>query len=64
MTDRRNFPAVSFGIPFLENSMSQFANYINGAWLQGAGVTKNINPSDVTDVVGEYAQADAAQADL
>jgi len=44
--------------------MSQFANYINGAWLQGAGVTKNINPSDATDIVGEYAQADAAQADL
>ena len=38
-------------------------NYINGEWLEGASVSKNINPSDVTDVVGEYAQADAAQAE-
>ena len=38
-------------------------NYINGEWLEGAAVSKNINPSDVTDVVGEYAQADAKQAE-
>jgi alpha-ketoglutaric semialdehyde dehydrogenase len=38
-------------------------NYINGEWLAGAGVTHNINPSDVTDVVGDYAQADAAQTE-
>jgi len=44
--------------------MSQFANYINGEWLQGAGVNKNVNPSDLSDVIGEYAQADAAQADI
>ena len=38
-------------------------NYINGEWLEGSAVSKNINPSDVTDVVGEYAQADAKQAE-
>ena len=38
-------------------------NYINGEWLEGTAVSKNINPSDVTDVVGEYAQADAKQAE-
>src|SRR6476469_9755143 len=39
-----------------------FKNLINGEWVQGARVTRNINPSDTRDVVGEYAQADAAQA--
>lgn len=44
--------------------MTQFANYINGQWLAGAGINKNINPSDLSDVIGEYAQADAAQTEL
>jgi acyl-CoA reductase-like NAD-dependent aldehyde dehydrogenase len=39
-----------------------FKNLINGEWVAGARVSKNINPSDTRDVVGEYAQADAAQA--
>jgi len=38
------------------------ANYINGAWVDGVDVRTNINPSNLADVVGEYAQADAAQA--
>ncbi|HSH06988.1 MAG TPA: aldehyde dehydrogenase family protein, partial [Burkholderiales bacterium] len=38
------------------------ANLIGGQWLPGAGVNLNKNPSDLADVVGEYAQADAAQA--
>ncbi len=37
-------------------------NFINGEWLTGASASKNINPSDVSDVVGEYAQADRVQA--
>ena len=37
------------------------ANYIAGAWLAGADSRRNINPSDVADVIGEYAYADAAQ---
>jgi len=36
-------------------------NYIDGEWVQGARASRNINPSDTRDVVGEYAQADAAQ---
>ncbi|MBV8104733.1 MAG: aldehyde dehydrogenase family protein [Hyphomicrobiales bacterium] len=36
-------------------------NFIAGDWVEGAGVTHDINPSDTNDVVGEYAQADAAQ---
>ncbi|MGO9421850.1 aldehyde dehydrogenase family protein [Roseiarcus sp.] len=38
-------------------------NYIAGEWLEGAGVSPNINPSDTSDVVGEYAQADVVQVD-
>jgi alpha-ketoglutaric semialdehyde dehydrogenase len=41
-----------------------FKNLINGEWLDGHSVSRNINPSDTRDVVGEYAQADAAQAEL
>ncbi|MCJ0762766.1 aldehyde dehydrogenase family protein [Variovorax terrae] len=39
-----------------------FKNLINGEWTDGARTTRNINPSDTRDLVGEYAQADAAQA--
>ena len=38
-------------------------NFIAGEWCEGAGVTRNVNPSDTNDIVGEYAQADAAQTD-
>ena len=39
-----------------------FKNFIAGEWLDGPKVSRNINPSDTRDLVGEYAQADAAQA--
>ena len=41
--------------------MSQFANYIDGQWVDGASVSRNVNPSNLDDVVGEFAQADAEQ---
>src|SRR4029453_19268720 len=41
----------------------QFKNLIAGEWHGGASVTVNRNPSDVSDVIGEYAQADPAQAE-
>ena len=41
--------------------MTLYKNFINGEWRHGASAKANINPSDVTDVVGEFAQADAAQ---
>jgi aldehyde dehydrogenase (NAD+) len=37
-------------------------NFIGGEWVEGARAVPNINPSDTSDVVGEYAQADEAQA--
>lgn len=39
-----------------------FHNYIAGEWLAGAATSLNRNPSDVSDVIGEYAQADGEQA--
>ncbi len=43
--------------------MALHRNFINGEWLEGRGVRENVNPSDVSDIVGEYAQADKAQAE-
>jgi alpha-ketoglutaric semialdehyde dehydrogenase len=37
-------------------------NLIGGDWREGASVSRNVNPSDTDDVVGEYARADRAQA--
>jgi alpha-ketoglutaric semialdehyde dehydrogenase len=42
--------------------MKTFDNYINGEWVAGASTLPNINPSDTSDVIGMYAQADEAQA--
>lgn len=38
-------------------------NFIGGEWMDGTLATKDINPSDVSDVVGEYAGADKAQVE-
>lgn len=37
-------------------------NYIGGEWIEGAAVNRNVNPSNLDDVVGEYSAADGAQA--
>jgi alpha-ketoglutaric semialdehyde dehydrogenase len=39
-----------------------FKNLIGGQWVEGARASRNINPSDTRDVVGEYAQANVEQA--
>ena len=36
-------------------------NLIGGAWLDGASITDDINPSNTKDVVGRFVQGDAAQ---
>jgi acyl-CoA reductase-like NAD-dependent aldehyde dehydrogenase len=42
--------------------MSAHRNYINGTWVESAAAPiVNRNPSDIDDVVGSYAAADAAQ---
>jgi aldehyde dehydrogenase (NAD+) len=38
-------------------------NFIAGEWTAGAETAKNINPSDLSDIIGEYARADRGQAD-
>jgi aldehyde dehydrogenase (NAD+) len=43
--------------------MTRFDNFIGGEWVAGATTRANINPSDTADVIGEYTQADAAQAE-
>ncbi len=37
---------------------NRFHNYIAGAWTEGATWSPNRNPSDLSDIIGEYAQAD------
>jgi len=41
--------------------MQAHHNYVNGEWAAGATATRNINPSNIADVIGEYAHADEAQ---
>src|SRR5262249_41668053 len=36
-------------------------NFIDGEWVDGTGICRNINPSNTNDVVGQYAKADEAQ---
>jgi acyl-CoA reductase-like NAD-dependent aldehyde dehydrogenase len=39
------------------------ANLIAGEWIAGASTVENRDPSDLSDVIGEYAVADEAQVD-
>src|SRR5215510_8745499 len=39
------------------------SNYIAGEWVAGREATPNVNPSDLTDVIDEYAVGDAAAVD-
>ncbi len=41
--------------------MTQKANYIGGAWVEGPDAIENLNPADPADVIGLYASADQAQ---
>ena len=38
-------------------------NLINGQWVAGSSYSPNINPSDLAEVIGDYAQGSAAQLD-
>jgi alpha-ketoglutaric semialdehyde dehydrogenase len=42
--------------------LKQYPNYINGEWAMASSFSPNRNPSNLNDVIGEYAMADAAQA--
>jgi acyl-CoA reductase-like NAD-dependent aldehyde dehydrogenase len=45
------------------SNTQRFDNFINGEWVPGASYAPNINPSDTSDVLGDYAQADVAQVE-
>lgn len=36
-------------------------NYIGGEWVAGGGEIESVNPSDLSDIVGRFAQADEPQ---
>jgi alpha-ketoglutaric semialdehyde dehydrogenase len=36
-------------------------NYVAGEWVESAGVSHNVNPSNIQDIIGEYSKADRAQ---
>ena len=38
-------------------------NFVGGDWVPGAAATLDVNPSDLSDSVGEFAMADVAQVD-
>ncbi|MFO7309933.1 MAG: aldehyde dehydrogenase family protein [Pseudomonadota bacterium] len=42
---------------------AHFQNFIAGEWVAGHDTTKNINPSNTNDVIGEYARASATDAE-
>jgi acyl-CoA reductase-like NAD-dependent aldehyde dehydrogenase len=42
--------------------MAAHANLVAGKWVSSTEANRNINPSNLDDLVGEYARADAAQA--
>lgn len=43
--------------------MDHKQNYIAGEWLAGVSEVENRNPSDTSDLIGMFAQADAVQLD-
>ena len=48
---------------FKSNKMKIFNNYINGEWTESTHHAININPSDISDTIGHYAQADETRTD-
>ncbi|MFQ5982652.1 MAG: aldehyde dehydrogenase family protein [Woeseiaceae bacterium] len=45
------------------NNTEQKRNLIDGEWIVTTVTKRNINPSDVSDVIGEYASADAGDVE-
>ncbi|WP_312807956.1 aldehyde dehydrogenase family protein [Comamonas sp.] len=43
--------------------MTTHNNLINGSWTPGKTSAPNTNPSDLSDVIGQYAQGDASDVD-
>ena len=43
--------------------MTLHQNFINGEWIGSAHARDNMNPSDLSDIIGSYAQASQADAE-
>ncbi len=41
----------------------QHANLINGLWVETVSAKPNVNPSDTSDIIGQYASGDASSVD-
>src|SRR5277367_72640 len=41
----------------------QYSNLIAGEWVAADGVSRNVNPSDTNDIVGEYASGGSSQVE-
>tara|TARA_R110000850_G_scaffold51771_4_gene125615 strand:+ start:1238 stop:2671 length:1434 start_codon:yes stop_codon:yes gene_type:complete len=37
-------------------------NFIGGAWVEGIGISHNVNPANFEEIIGEYSQGDSGQA--
>lgn len=44
--------------------MTIFKNYINGEWVGGSTTSQNLNPSNLSDLIGEFTQGDAEDVDV
>src|SRR5262249_28188501 len=57
---RRGAGESALETPREDQPMAQFKNYVAGEWIESPQANKNINPADLSDVIGEYARADRA----
>ncbi|MDR7308458.1 aldehyde dehydrogenase family protein [Rhodoferax saidenbachensis] len=44
--------------------MTIFKNYINGEWVAGSTTSQNLNPSNLSDLIGEFTQGDAEDVNI
>ncbi len=51
---------MSTANPAAASDAATKGNYIGGQWVPGADAAPNINPSDISDIIGVYARADGA----
>ena len=42
---------------------TKYGSLVDGEWMTGAETVANVNPSDISDVIGHYAQANEEQLD-
>src|SRR5262245_56654139 len=58
---RRQAADHRLALASMEVPMATHGNLVAGEWVSGVDTNRNVNPSNLDDVVGEYARADVAQ---